>query len=169
VLSRDGSTSDGRAELGAKRGQLLGLLERRQLLHDVAAEAGRRRLMPEPRLVAAHARRVATAASSERLTQARDICDEALLHRGASTDDGWTELRQVRNRIAGQLTRRQVRPSGEVDGNGNPVPLRRHHPDHPDRTRPGRFSLNRWARSIGSSVSGWRRPTRLPSGRCSRG
>lgn len=100
----------------------------------------------DPRLVAAHARRVATvatAASAERLTQARDICDEALLHRGASTDDGWTELHQIRNRIAGQLARRQLRPSGKADRNGNPIPVRRHHPEHPERTRPGRFTFQR--------------------------
>jgi hypothetical protein len=97
----------------------------------------------DPRLVAAHARRVAAAASAERLTEARNICDEALLHRASSTGDGWTELREVRNRIAGQLARRQVRPSGKTDRDGNPIPVRRHHPERPERTRPGRFALNR--------------------------
>jgi hypothetical protein len=80
---------------------------------------------------------------AERLTEARDICDEALLHRASSTGDGWTELREVRNRIAGQLARRQVRPSGKTDRDGNPIPVRRHHPERPERTRPGRFALNR--------------------------
>src|SRR4051794_6201681 len=81
---------------------------RAELVGRYAWAAGGR----DPRLVAAHARRVATAASTERLTEARNICDEALLHRGDSTDDGWTELREVRNRIAGQPARRQFRHSG---------------------------------------------------------
>lgn len=111
---------------------------RAELVGRYAWAAGGR----DPRLVAAHARRVATAASTERLTEARNICDEALLHRGDSTDDGWTELREVRNRIAGQLARRQFRPSGKADRNGNPIPVRRHHPGHPERTRPGRFAID---------------------------
>jgi hypothetical protein len=48
---------------------------------------------------------------------------------------------RFRHRIAGQLARRWMRPSGKVDRNGNPVPVRRHHPERPERTRPGRFSL----------------------------
>jgi pimeloyl-ACP methyl ester carboxylesterase len=39
--------------------------------------------------------------------------------RSCTAADGWTELRAVRNRIAGQLARRQFRPSGKADRNGN--------------------------------------------------
>jgi hypothetical protein len=67
----------------------------------------------------------------------------SLADRGSSTDDGWTGLREVRNRIAGQLARRQLRPSVKADRNGNPIPVRRHHPEHPERTRPRRFALDR--------------------------
>ncbi len=113
--------------------------DRAALVAHYAWAAGGR----DPRLVAVHARNLAASGDLRRLSAARDVCDEAWLHRGSSTDDGWHQLRATRNRIAGQLNRRTVRPGGDTDTNGNPIPLRRHHPTQPERTRPGRFSLSR--------------------------
>ena len=111
---------------------------RAELVARHAWKAGGR----DPRLVAAYARRVAAPGSVERLTQARDICDETFLERRGSTDDGWAELRAARNRIAGQLARRRPKTTGAVDANGKAIPVRRHHPDQPERTRRARFALD---------------------------
>lgn len=113
-----------------------GQANRAELVARYAWQAGGR----DPRLVAAHARRVAGPGSLDRLRQARDICDETLLGCLGSTDDGWTELRATRNRIAGNLARRP-RFTGDLDADGNPIPVRRHHPDSPKRTRRRRFAL----------------------------
>jgi hypothetical protein len=127
---------------------------RTEMVGRYAWDAGGR----DPRLVAAHARRVATAASAERLTEARNICDEALLHRGSSTDDGWTGLREVRNRTAGQLARRQLRPSGKADRKRPPhpgPPPPRADPSAPVRARPLNFRASGlvWS-SAGASIAG---------------
>jgi hypothetical protein len=75
------------------------------------------------------------------LRRAADVCDEALLSRDGSTFDGWTELGAKRAELLCRLERRRLRPSGERDEDGNPVPERRHHPETPRRTRPRRFPL----------------------------
>ncbi len=54
-------------------------------------------------------------------------------------DDGWNDPRATRTRVAGQHLGAQPRPSGLVDHDGNPIPLRRHHPHRPERGRRGRF------------------------------
>jgi hypothetical protein len=83
----------------------------------------------------------ATAGGVEQLQRGLEVCGEALLTQACSTDDGWRDLRSTQGRIAGQLTRRSFKPSGDIDENGNPVPVRRHQPQTPQRTRAGRFSL----------------------------
>jgi hypothetical protein len=65
------------------------------------------------------------------LRQAADVCDEVLLSRDGGTFDGWAE----RGQLLGRLERRRPRPSGELDEDGNPVPVRRHHPEDPRSTR----------------------------------
>jgi hypothetical protein len=95
----------------------------------------------DPRLVAAHAGNLATAGGVEQLQRGLEVGGEALLTQACSTDDGWRDLRSTQGRIAGQLTRRSFKPSGDIDENGNPVPVRRHQPQTPQRTRAGRFSL----------------------------
>lgn len=115
-----------------------GQTNRAEVLARYAWVAGGR----DPRLVAAHAQRVASSGSAQRLAEATGICNETLLACGGSTDPGWGELRAVRNRLAGQLARRALRPSGEVDDDGNPIPVRRHHPEQPERTRHRRFALD---------------------------
>lgn len=94
----------------------------------------------EPRL-AAYANLLAAPGDETALRRAADVCDEALLSRDGSTFDGWTELGAKRAQLLGRLERRRLRPSGELDEDGNPVPVRRHHPETPRRTRPRRFGL----------------------------
>jgi DNA polymerase III epsilon subunit-like protein len=67
------------------------------------------------------------------------ICDEALLYRAGSSSDGWLVLLSRRNQLAGRAQRLRLLPSGQYDENGNPIPLRRHHPETPRRTRAPRF------------------------------
>lgn len=95
----------------------------------------------EPRLVAAYANLLAAPGDETALRRAADVCDEALLSRDGSTFDGWAELGAKRGQLLGRLERRRLRPSGELDEDGNPVPVRRHHPEEPRRTRPRRFAL----------------------------
>jgi hypothetical protein len=69
------------------------------------------------------------------------VRDEALLSRSGSTFDGWAELGAERGQLLDRLQRRRLRPSGELDDDGNPVPVRRHDPEMSRRTRPRRFAL----------------------------
>jgi DNA polymerase III epsilon subunit-like protein len=97
----------------------------------------------DPSLAAWHAQRLAARGGLTHFQAALAVCDEALLSAAGSTDDGWKALRATRARIAGQHLRAQPQPSGDVDGDGNPIPARRHHPHRPERTRPGRFQPRR--------------------------
>lgn len=97
----------------------------------------------DPRLSAVHARNTAAPGSAKHLQAGIKICEETLLGRAGSTDDGWRDLLTTRGRLAGQLARRSFKPSGHVDEDGNPVPIRRHHPTTPERTRGARFALDR--------------------------
>jgi hypothetical protein len=58
-----------------------------------------------------------------------------------SIAEGWTEIAAKRGQLLGRLTRLRVRPSGELDDDGNPIPARRHHPVEPRRARARRFVL----------------------------
>ena len=95
----------------------------------------------QPRLVAAYATLLAAPGSEEALERAIKTCDEALAGWGGNTSDGWPELRAKRGQLAGRLTRLGGRLSTELDANGNPIPVRRHHPDDPRRVRGRRFSV----------------------------
>jgi hypothetical protein len=89
----------------------------------------------EPQLVAAYANLLAAPGDEAALRRAADACEEALQSRDGSTFDGWTELGAKRAQLLGRLERRRLRPSGELDEDGNPVPVRRHHPEVPRRVR----------------------------------
>jgi hypothetical protein len=67
------------------------------------------------------------------------VCDKALASRAGSTHEGWTRLLSRRNQLQGRVERANVRYADILDEDGNPVPLRRHHPEWPRRTRPTRF------------------------------
>ena len=81
-------------------------------------------------------------AAPGRLTDLEDglrICDEALSSRAGATTNAWLALVSRRNQLAGRIRRLSERPSGRFDEDGNPIPLRRHHPETPRRTRSPRF------------------------------
>jgi hypothetical protein len=54
---------------------------------------------------------------------------------------GWAELRAKRGQLAGRLTRLRSRLPTDLDEDGNPIPVRRHHADDPKRLRGRRLSL----------------------------
>ena len=93
-----------------------------------------------PRIADAYTGSVAAAGRTADFQAALQIADEAL-----ATDprlgppEHWRSLEARRTWLAGTLDRGPSRPSGELDQDGNPVPLRRHHPSAPKRTRPSRF------------------------------
>jgi len=71
---------------------------------------------------------------------ALDACDEALNLQDGSTSDAWLRLRSRRNQLSGRAQRLVVRPSGNYDDDGNVIPLRKHTPATPRRTRIPRFT-----------------------------
>jgi hypothetical protein len=105
--------------------------------HRLAWKAGCR----DPRLVAANANLLAAPGDEAALRRPADACDEALLSRDGSTFDGWTELGAKRAQLLGRLERRRAGAAVKLDDDGNPVPVRRHHPETPRRTRPRRIAL----------------------------
>lgn len=106
-----------------------------------AEEAARDRGGRQPRLVAAYATILARTGGEETLERAIKVCDEALGRWAQNTADGWPELRAKRGQLAGRLTRLRGRLSSELDEDGNPIPVRRHHPADPRRVRGRRFGL----------------------------
>lgn len=92
-----------------------------------------------PDLADAYAGQLAASGRLASYDRALDVCDEALAAAGGSTHPGWGRLRSRRNQLAGRRQRLLVRPSGQFDEDGNPIPARRHHPARPRRTRPMRF------------------------------
>lgn len=96
----------------------------------------------QPRLVAAYATLLAGPGSEDALERAIKTCDEALAGWAGNTADGWAELRAKRGQLAGRLTRLRGRLSTDLDEDGNPIPVRRHHPDDPKRVRGRRFAVS---------------------------
>jgi len=113
--------------------------------HEVAAQAFARLASlagaREPRLMAAYANLLAAPGAEADLRRAVEACEEALLSRGGSTFEGWAELGAKRAQLLGRLERLRVRPSDQLDEDGNPIPTRRHHPEVPRRTRARRFAV----------------------------
>ncbi len=105
-----------------------------QVVH-LAWDAGCR----HPDVADAYAGQLAAAGRLADLTAGIDICDIALSVRHDSTHEGWVRLQSRRNQLAGRAQRLQLRPSGQFDEDGNPIPLRRHHPDAPRRKPTARF------------------------------
>ena len=93
-----------------------------------------------PRLVEAHLSAVAGGGRPADLTAAIAIADSALATTPqAGPPEYWRSLRARRTLLAGQLARGTARPSLVMDADGNPLPVRRHHPVNARRTRPPRF------------------------------
>lgn len=92
-----------------------------------------------PDVVDAYAGQVAAAGSVADLRTALAACKRTLRARRGNTHDAWNRLQARTRQLAGQLERLRTRPSGRIDADGNPIPLRRHHPTNPRRSRPRRF------------------------------
>lgn len=92
-----------------------------------------------PDLADAYAGQLAAPGRRSDLQAGIDVCDAALATRDDSSHEGWIRLSSRRNQLAGRLRRLTLRPSGAYDADGNPIPVRRHHPSAPRRLRPGRY------------------------------
>ena len=93
----------------------------------------------DPRIADAYAGQLGAGGRAVDLQAALKVCTAALLTAGDSSHDGWSRLRARRNQLDGRLTRLTRPLSGTYDVDGQPVPVRRHHPSNPRRTRPTRF------------------------------
>lgn len=84
-----------------------------------------------PDVTDAHAGQLAAAGRTTDLRAALAACKVALRTQNGSTHDGWTRLHGRTQQLAGRLESRRVRPSGQFDEDGKPIPVRRHHPQNP--------------------------------------
>ena len=108
---------------------------RAQQLVSLAWKAGCR----HPDLADDYAGQIAAAGRAADLAAGVAVCDDALLVRDGSTHEGWTRVLSRRNQLQGRVERAQVRYTDRLDEDGNPIPLRRHHPQTPRRTTRTRF------------------------------
>ena len=76
---------------------------------------------------------------SGRLAAAVKICTMAFGVREGSTHEGWQRLQSRQAQLDGRRRRLEFQPSGKTGEDGNPIPVRIHHPAQPKRTRPARF------------------------------
>lgn len=104
-------------------------------LADLAWLAGCR----DPEIAEAHAIALAAGGREQDLEAAAWVCSQALMHRLDNTDEAWRLLDIREHELLGQLERRRVRYSDELDEDGNRIPIRRHHPEQPRRVRSPRF------------------------------
>jgi hypothetical protein len=82
-----------------------------------------------------------------------------------SAHDGWTRLQARSHQFGGQLARLMVRPPDDFDAEGNPVPIRRHHPETSRRPRPSRFDVVErliWKSDAQGDSTGMSLPVRRP-------
>lgn len=114
----------------------IGQATRATQLYQLAWVAGCR----HPDVADAYAGQLAAAGRIPDLRSAIAVAKTAARRRHGSTHEGWARLQARTHQLEGQLQRCQVRPSGRFDEDGNPIPLRRHHPEAPRRTRQPRFA-----------------------------
>lgn len=93
----------------------------------------------DPEIAEAHAMALAAGGREQDLQDAAAVCAAVLPLRAGNTDEAWRLLEIRGAQIDGQIERRRVRFSDQVDEDGNPIPLRRHHPANPRRVRAPRF------------------------------
>jgi hypothetical protein len=70
------------------------------------------------------------------LRRSADVCQEALLSRDGRTFDGWTERGAKRAQLLGCLQPSPTAPRRGGGQDGNPVAVRRRHPQSPDAAGP---------------------------------
>ncbi len=122
------------------------------MLAQLSWQAGAR----HPRLTDAYIASVAAGGRPADLQTALDVADTTLLtDPQPGPPEHWRALQARRTWLAGQLARGSSRFSGQLDEDGNPILVRRHHPDTPRRTRPARFlrQATPHARVRGSEVA----------------
>jgi hypothetical protein len=110
-----------------------GQTARAQQLAHYGCAAGSR----DPVIVEAHATDVAAGGREADLMAALAVIGPTLAQRAGNTDEAWAGLEIRASHIEGSLERR--RALYRIDEHGNRVPVRRHHPENPRRTRPSRF------------------------------
>ena len=131
----DPRIADAAVWLCVEHWRAVGQSVRAEQITQLAWNAGCR----HPDVADAYTGQLAAAGRLPDLTAAALVCDQALVVRAGSTHEGWTRLSARQNQLGGRQQRLTFRPSGKLDEDGNPIPLRRHHPDAPRRTRPTRF------------------------------
>lgn len=129
------SLADAALRLIVRHYRATGFPDRADQLVDLAWANGCR----DPEIAEAQAVNLAAAGRDPDLHAAAAVCAETLPRRNGSTDEAWRLLAIREASIEGQLERRRVRYGDQVDENGQPIPLRRHHPTNPRRVRAARF------------------------------
>lgn len=93
----------------------------------------------DPEIGEARAMALASAGRKADLDAALRVCEHILAARDGSTDEAWRSLAIRHAQIGGRLRRFQVRYTDKFDADGSQIPVRRHHPANPHRTRAPRF------------------------------
>lgn len=94
----------------------------------------------DPRIIDAYAGILAAPGRAEDLEAALEVCASGLATREKSTDRAWRQVVTRQTSIAARLARLQVRYTGQVDDDGNPIPKRIHAARTPRRLHPTLFS-----------------------------
>lgn len=136
-LVRDGlgKVADAAVVLCVEYSRRTGELLRARRIVEVAWRGGCR----HPDVADAYAGLLTAAGGRADIRAGIYVAKRALRLRAGSTHTGWSRLRARRAQLEGRLASMTVRMSGTFDANGNPIPLRRHSPERPQRTRPARF------------------------------
>ena len=113
----------------------IGQVTRSEQVAELAWNAGCR----NPDVVDVYAGQLAAAGGVADLRAALAATKRTLRQRHGSTHEAWNRLQARSHQLDGQLARLHRRPSGRFNADGNSIPIRRHHPDTPRRTRPQRF------------------------------
>lgn len=92
-----------------------------------------------PAIADAYAGLIAAPGRMSDIRSALASAKAAMRTRNDSTCDDWNRLRGLVAQLEARRTRLQVRLSDQFDEDGNAIPIRRHTPAAPRRTRPGRF------------------------------
>lgn len=134
----DQRVADSALQIAATHWRTVGQQKRATKVVQLAWDAGCR----HPDVVDAHAAAIAAAGRTSDYRKALALCDQTLALAGESTHESWRRLRSRRAQIAGRARRLDQKNATTHDEDGNLIPVRRHHPDKPHRTRTPRFARN---------------------------